>query len=143
MGWLVLALVAILAIVVTERWIHKRLYGYRPALPEPRRPFLTEVQERKLERELGIGLPAPAVFRGPFPNIKNANGEPCYELTRDDVVAIATELIAAGKARDVKAALSDFGATRVTNLEDAQLAAFVDRMEEYEAMDEDPTDDPF
>lgn len=143
MGWLVLALVAILAIVVTERWIHKRLYGYRPGLPEPRRPFLTELEERKLERELGIGLPAPAVFRGPFPNIKNANGDPCYELTRDDVIAIATELIAAGKAQDVKAALSDFNTARVTQLEDDQLAAFVSRMNEYAGMDEDPIDGPF
>lgn len=141
MTYLIVALVVALVVWRATRVV--RWWRAPAELPEPRRPFMTELEERKLERKLGIGLPAPVYYTGPFPNIKNANGEPCFKLTQEDVRTIAVELIAAGKAKDVKAALSDFGVLKVVNVPDEQLAAFADRMQEYAGMDDDPIDDPF
>lgn len=48
------------------------------------------------------------------------------EPTRADAVARATELVAEGKAPDVKAALGELGVKRVAELKDSQIAEFLD-----------------
>lgn len=47
------------------------------------------------------------------------------EITMADAVRVATELVSNGRAKDVKAALADFGAGRVSELKGDDIAAFV------------------
>lgn len=50
------------------------------------------------------------------------------DVTREDVVARATELVSSGKAAQVKAALKSVGAGRVSDVEDDDLATLMDAL---------------
>jgi hypothetical protein len=48
--------------------------------------------------------------------------------TMDDAVKLATELVSAGKAAEVKAALTDLGAKRVSELSGGAIGEFISRL---------------
>lgn len=123
--YLIVALVVALVVWRATRVV--RWWRAPAELPEPRKPFMTELEVQKLERKLGIGMPT-ALQDG---------------TDRGDAIALATMMIASGNAQDVRAALEDFQVARVSHLEDDQLAAFVLRLQEYAEMDRDLENGPF
>lgn len=79
---------------------------------------------------------APAPAAKPKGKTKPAPApEPEEEATSDgpsldDAVARATELVAEGRAADVKGALANFGVKRVSELEESQVAEFLEALAE-------------
>lgn len=56
--------------------------------------------------------------------------EPDAEPTMEDAVARATELVSEGRTADVKGALANLGVKRVSELEESQIAEFLEAVSE-------------
>lgn len=70
----------------------------------------------------GKAKPAPA----PEPEEDEATDGP----TLEDAVARASELVAEGRANDVRGALANLGVKRVSELEESQVAGFLEALAE-------------
>lgn len=92
---------------------------------------LTDLERQILQSLLG-GAPAPAKKAAAAPK---PEPEPEEDLlgtddgpTLEDAVKRATELVAGGKAAEVKAALAAAGVKRVSELSGAKISTFLDAL---------------
>lgn len=78
--------------------------------------------------------PAPAPKKAPAKKAKPApEPEPEEEatgVTLEDAVARATELVSEGRAAEVKGALATFDVKRVSELDESQVEAFLEALNE-------------
>lgn len=79
----------------------------------------------KAKLEKAATAPAPAVEAAPEPEAAPEEAADEDSATLADAVAIATKLVSSGEAAKVKAALSDLGAKRVSELSGSKIASFV------------------
>jgi hypothetical protein len=94
----------------------KEIRDRHEALPE-RRPFLSPFEVYRLEIECKI--------------IEPSKKAPEF-MDTTNVIGFAAQFVAEGKTQIVKAALEDFGVSRVSNLPEEDFESFVQRLQAYD-----------
>lgn len=106
----------------------RALSAMNAALIEPASTSFPEPKNRAPEPK-----PAPVEKPKPAPVEKpKAKPKPAEETAndRDKAIAIATEMVSSGRTADVKVALAAAGARRVSELKGAQVAKFLEALED-------------
>jgi hypothetical protein len=92
-------------------------------------PGVTQVKRTPAKKTAASAVPEVAeTAPEPDPVVEEEALAEDGGVTMDDAVKLAIELVSAGKANDVKAALTDLGAKRVSELSGGAIGEFISRL---------------
>jgi hypothetical protein len=90
-------------------------------------PGVTQVKKTPAKKTASAVPEVVETAPEPDPVVEEAPAEN-GGATMDDAVKLATELVSAGKANEVKAALTDLGAKRVSELSSGAIDEFISKL---------------